>query len=74
MPLIAEPANHAGTPATTAPAALRANDTWLRRLERATERSAQWPQAPHTYVPYGRDNRPRSQRRTESPASARSGI
>eukprot|EP00959_Pyramimonas_sp_CCMP1952_P461827 9482237-Pyramimonas_sp.AAC.1 len=57
----------------TTPAVLPASDLWLRRMGRATERSAQWPQAPHTYMPYGRDIRPRSQRRTESPVSARSG-
>eukprot|EP00959_Pyramimonas_sp_CCMP1952_P375320 7860867-Pyramimonas_sp.AAC.1 len=45
MPLIAESAHNAETPATTAPAALPANDMWLRRMERATERSAQWLQA-----------------------------
>eukprot|EP00959_Pyramimonas_sp_CCMP1952_P259725 5430564-Pyramimonas_sp.AAC.1 len=45
----------------------------VRRMERATERSAQWLQAPHAYMPYGRDIRPRSQRRTERPVIARSG-
>eukprot|EP00959_Pyramimonas_sp_CCMP1952_P334773 7010403-Pyramimonas_sp.AAC.1 len=38
MPLIAETANNPGRPATIAPAALPANDMWLRRMERATER------------------------------------
>eukprot|EP00959_Pyramimonas_sp_CCMP1952_P377076 7898166-Pyramimonas_sp.AAC.1 len=47
-PLIAETANNAGTPATTIPAALPASDMWLRRMGRATERSAQWLQAPRT--------------------------
>eukprot|EP00959_Pyramimonas_sp_CCMP1952_P041520 868363-Pyramimonas_sp.AAC.1 len=47
---------------------------WWRRMERAAERSAQWLQAPHTHMPFGRDTRPRSQRRTGGPASARSGI
>eukprot|EP00959_Pyramimonas_sp_CCMP1952_P421792 8836275-Pyramimonas_sp.AAC.1 len=47
---------------------------WLRRMERATGRSAQWLQSPHTSMPHGRDTRPRSQRRTESPVGARSGI
>eukprot|EP00959_Pyramimonas_sp_CCMP1952_P073730 1541220-Pyramimonas_sp.AAC.1 len=42
-------------------------------MERATDRSAQWLQSSHSYMPYGRDLRPRSQRRTESPASMRSG-
>eukprot|EP00959_Pyramimonas_sp_CCMP1952_P408157 8554121-Pyramimonas_sp.AAC.1 len=48
MPLIAATANSAGTPATTTPAALPANDMWLTRLERSTEGSAQWLQALHT--------------------------
>eukprot|EP00959_Pyramimonas_sp_CCMP1952_P010530 220673-Pyramimonas_sp.AAC.1 len=47
---------------------------WLRRMERATERSAQWLPAPQTHMPHGRDTRPRSQRSAESPVSARSGI
>eukprot|EP00959_Pyramimonas_sp_CCMP1952_P228788 4783772-Pyramimonas_sp.AAC.2 len=47
---------------------------WLRRTERATDRSAQWLQSPRTYMPFGRDTRPRSQRRTEGPAIVRSGI
>eukprot|EP00959_Pyramimonas_sp_CCMP1952_P256052 5348037-Pyramimonas_sp.AAC.1 len=46
---------------------------WLRRMERATERSAEWLRAPHTIAPHGRDIRPRSQRRKQSPVSARSG-
>eukprot|EP00959_Pyramimonas_sp_CCMP1952_P279196 5837135-Pyramimonas_sp.AAC.1 len=40
VPLISATANNAGAPATTAPSALPATDTWLRRMERATERSA----------------------------------
>eukprot|EP00959_Pyramimonas_sp_CCMP1952_P356591 7467742-Pyramimonas_sp.AAC.1 len=60
----------ATAPAATAPAALLANDAWLRRMERATDRSAQWLQSPHTYMPCGRDTRPRSQRRAESPVRA----
>eukprot|EP00959_Pyramimonas_sp_CCMP1952_P445792 9333526-Pyramimonas_sp.AAC.1 len=74
MPLMAEAANNGGAPATTAPAALPANDMWLRHMERATDRIAQWPQSPHTYMPDGRDTCPRSQRRTESPVCVRSGI
>eukprot|EP00959_Pyramimonas_sp_CCMP1952_P140338 2936595-Pyramimonas_sp.AAC.1 len=46
---------------------------WLKRMGRATERSAHWLQVSHAHTPHGRDIRPRSQRRTESPASARSG-
>eukprot|EP00959_Pyramimonas_sp_CCMP1952_P298992 6253863-Pyramimonas_sp.AAC.1 len=42
-------------------------------MERATDRSAQWLQSSHAYMPYGRDLRSRSQRRTESPVSMRSG-
>eukprot|EP00959_Pyramimonas_sp_CCMP1952_P410934 8611650-Pyramimonas_sp.AAC.1 len=74
MPLVGEPANNAGTPAATAPAGLPANHMWLRRMGRATERSAHWLQVSHAHVPYGRDIRPRNQRRAESPASARSGT
>eukprot|EP00959_Pyramimonas_sp_CCMP1952_P190931 3992988-Pyramimonas_sp.AAC.1 len=48
MPLVAETANNAGTPATTAPPSMPVNDTWLRRMERATDRIAQWPQYPRT--------------------------
>eukprot|EP00959_Pyramimonas_sp_CCMP1952_P121666 2544076-Pyramimonas_sp.AAC.1 len=66
-PLLAEAANNAGTPAATAPATVPVNDMWLRRMERATDGSAQWLQPPHTYMPHGRDARLRSQRRTESP-------
>eukprot|EP00959_Pyramimonas_sp_CCMP1952_P391625 8206893-Pyramimonas_sp.AAC.1 len=40
-------------------------------VERATEGDAQWPPAPHGSMPYGRSLRTR---RTESPASARSGA
>eukprot|EP00959_Pyramimonas_sp_CCMP1952_P229548 4799436-Pyramimonas_sp.AAC.1 len=72
MPLVAEPANNAGAPAATAPAGLPATDLWLRRIQRATERSAHWFQVSHTYVPYGRGIRPRNQRRAEIPVSARS--
>eukprot|EP00959_Pyramimonas_sp_CCMP1952_P058059 1211964-Pyramimonas_sp.AAC.1 len=42
-------------------------------MERATDRSAQWRQSPHAYMPYGRGFRPRSQRRTESLVSMRGG-
>eukprot|EP00959_Pyramimonas_sp_CCMP1952_P241119 5039054-Pyramimonas_sp.AAC.1 len=73
MPLIAETANNAGAPATSSPPSVPVNDAWLRRMERATDKSAQWLQSPHAYMPYGRDIRPRSQRRTESPVSVRSG-
>eukprot|EP00959_Pyramimonas_sp_CCMP1952_P152003 3180201-Pyramimonas_sp.AAC.1 len=61
MPLVAETANNAGAPATSAPPTVPVNDTWLRRMERATDRSAQWLQSPRTYMPSGRDIRPRSQ-------------
>eukprot|EP00959_Pyramimonas_sp_CCMP1952_P277505 5801340-Pyramimonas_sp.AAC.1 len=61
MPLIAKTANNAGAPAAAAPPAVPVNDTWFRRMERATDRSAQWLQYPHTHMPYGRDIRPRSQ-------------
>eukprot|EP00959_Pyramimonas_sp_CCMP1952_P131359 2746802-Pyramimonas_sp.AAC.1 len=71
MPPIAETANNARTPAAAAPPAAPVNDTRLRRMERATDRSAQWLLFPHAHMPYGRDIRPRNQRRTESPASAR---
>eukprot|EP00959_Pyramimonas_sp_CCMP1952_P022672 476258-Pyramimonas_sp.AAC.1 len=43
-------------------------------MDRATDRSAQWLQSPRAYMPHGRDTRPRSQRRTESLVSVRSGI
>eukprot|EP00959_Pyramimonas_sp_CCMP1952_P404365 8473431-Pyramimonas_sp.AAC.1 len=43
-------------------------------MQRATDRSAQWLQSPHAYVPYGRGIRPRNQHRTESPVSVRSGT
>eukprot|EP00959_Pyramimonas_sp_CCMP1952_P406602 8522091-Pyramimonas_sp.AAC.1 len=55
MPLVAEPANNAGAPAVTAPAGLPANDARLRRIEKTTERSANWLQISHAYTPYGRD-------------------
>eukprot|EP00959_Pyramimonas_sp_CCMP1952_P086728 1813817-Pyramimonas_sp.AAC.1 len=42
-------------------------------MERATDRSAQWLQSSPAYMPYGRDLRSHSQRRTESPVSMRSG-
>eukprot|EP00959_Pyramimonas_sp_CCMP1952_P337046 7057875-Pyramimonas_sp.AAC.1 len=42
MPLIAETANNADAPAASAPPAVPVNDTWLGRIERATDRSAQW--------------------------------
>eukprot|EP00959_Pyramimonas_sp_CCMP1952_P205043 4287447-Pyramimonas_sp.AAC.1 len=67
MPLVSETADNAGAPARSAPPSVPVNDTWLRRMERATDRSAQWVQSSHAYMPYGRDLRPRSQRRTESP-------
>eukprot|EP00959_Pyramimonas_sp_CCMP1952_P258751 5408977-Pyramimonas_sp.AAC.1 len=73
MPLVAETDNNAGTPARSAPPSVLANGTWLRCVERATDRSAQWLQSPRAYMPYGRDLRPRSQRRRESPVSMRSG-
>eukprot|EP00959_Pyramimonas_sp_CCMP1952_P363799 7618166-Pyramimonas_sp.AAC.1 len=69
MPLIAETANTAGAPAAAAPFAVPVNDTWLRRMERSLDRSAQWLQSPHTHMPHGRDIRPRNQRRTESPVA-----
>eukprot|EP00959_Pyramimonas_sp_CCMP1952_P068892 1438137-Pyramimonas_sp.AAC.1 len=74
MPLIAETANNAGAPAASAPPAVPVNDTWLRRMKSATDRSAQWLQSPHAYKPYGRDIRPGNQRRTESPVSMRIGA
>eukprot|EP00959_Pyramimonas_sp_CCMP1952_P322249 6743114-Pyramimonas_sp.AAC.1 len=40
MPLVAETDNSAGTPATSAPPSVPVNDTWLRRMERVTDRSA----------------------------------
>eukprot|EP00959_Pyramimonas_sp_CCMP1952_P390460 8182090-Pyramimonas_sp.AAC.1 len=40
MPLLSETADNVGVPATTAPAALTANEMWLGRMERASERSA----------------------------------
>eukprot|EP00959_Pyramimonas_sp_CCMP1952_P335855 7032629-Pyramimonas_sp.AAC.1 len=49
------------------------NETWLGRTEKAADRSAQWFQSSHACMPYGRDLRPRSQRRTESPVRMRSG-
>eukprot|EP00959_Pyramimonas_sp_CCMP1952_P406319 8515752-Pyramimonas_sp.AAC.1 len=42
-------------------------------MERAAELSAQWLQSLFTHT-YGRGTRPRRQRRTESPASALSGV
>eukprot|EP00959_Pyramimonas_sp_CCMP1952_P023207 488213-Pyramimonas_sp.AAC.2 len=73
MAAVAEIDNNAGAPARSAPPSVPVNDTRLRSMERATDRSAQWLQSPHTYMPYGRDPRPRNQRRTESPVSVRSG-
>eukprot|EP00959_Pyramimonas_sp_CCMP1952_P220542 4611027-Pyramimonas_sp.AAC.1 len=73
MPLVAETDSNAATPARSAPPSVPVNDTWLRRMERATDRSAPWLQSSHAYMPYGRDLRARCQRRTESPASMRSG-
>eukprot|EP00959_Pyramimonas_sp_CCMP1952_P298146 6236501-Pyramimonas_sp.AAC.1 len=73
MPLAAETANNAGAPATSAPLPATVNDTWLRRMERAIDRGSQWLQSARAYMPDGRDIRPRNQRRTESPASVRSG-
>eukprot|EP00959_Pyramimonas_sp_CCMP1952_P226969 4745509-Pyramimonas_sp.AAC.1 len=72
MPLVAETANNAGAPATSAPPSAPVNDAWLRRMERATDGGAQWPQSPRAHMPHGRDLRPRNQRKTESPASMRS--
>eukprot|EP00959_Pyramimonas_sp_CCMP1952_P042897 897632-Pyramimonas_sp.AAC.1 len=40
MPLVAETANNAGAPATSAPPLVPVNDAWLRRMERAADRSA----------------------------------
>eukprot|EP00959_Pyramimonas_sp_CCMP1952_P374833 7849818-Pyramimonas_sp.AAC.1 len=74
MPLIAETASNAGGPAASAPPAAPVNDAWLWRMERATDRSAQWLRSPHAYMPYGQDIRPRNQRGTESPVSSRSGT
>eukprot|EP00959_Pyramimonas_sp_CCMP1952_P262287 5484749-Pyramimonas_sp.AAC.1 len=67
MPLVAESADAAGAPAETTPAGLPANEAWLRRIERSTDRSMHWLRAPDGSVPYGR---PVCARRTESPASA----
>eukprot|EP00959_Pyramimonas_sp_CCMP1952_P300951 6296499-Pyramimonas_sp.AAC.1 len=53
MPAIAEAANNAGIPVPCAPAALPAHDTWLRRMEGAADRSAQWLLSPHTYMACG---------------------
>eukprot|EP00959_Pyramimonas_sp_CCMP1952_P145183 3039927-Pyramimonas_sp.AAC.1 len=61
MPPVAETANNAGAPATSAPPSVPVDDTWLRRMEKATDRSAQWLQSRRTHMPYGRDMRPRSQ-------------
>eukprot|EP00959_Pyramimonas_sp_CCMP1952_P335076 7016419-Pyramimonas_sp.AAC.1 len=72
-PLVAETDNNAGTPARSAPPSVPVNDTWLRRMERATDRSAQLLQSSLSDMPYGRDLRPRSQRRTQSLVSMRSG-
>eukprot|EP00959_Pyramimonas_sp_CCMP1952_P420273 8802447-Pyramimonas_sp.AAC.1 len=74
MRLRAETANNAGAPAATAAAAVLVNDMWQRRMERAADRSAHWLQSPHNYMTYWRVIRPRNQRSTESPASARSGA
>eukprot|EP00959_Pyramimonas_sp_CCMP1952_P066858 1395916-Pyramimonas_sp.AAC.1 len=41
MPLVAETDRNAGTPARSAPPSVPVNDTWLRRMERATDGSAQ---------------------------------
>eukprot|EP00959_Pyramimonas_sp_CCMP1952_P061053 1275717-Pyramimonas_sp.AAC.1 len=73
MPLVADTANNAGVPATSPPPSVPVNDTWLRRMERATDRSAQWLHSPRACMPYGRDIRPRNLRGTESPVSVRSG-
>eukprot|EP00959_Pyramimonas_sp_CCMP1952_P195850 4094516-Pyramimonas_sp.AAC.1 len=73
IPLVAETGSHAGAPARSAPPSVPVNDTWLGRMERATDRSAQWLQSSRSYMPYGLDLRSRSQRRTESPVSMRSG-
>eukprot|EP00959_Pyramimonas_sp_CCMP1952_P074579 1558171-Pyramimonas_sp.AAC.1 len=61
MPLVAESASNAGTPAAIAPAALPAKAPWLRRMVRATERSAQWLQLSHAHMPYGSYIRPPAQ-------------
>eukprot|EP00959_Pyramimonas_sp_CCMP1952_P188012 3931309-Pyramimonas_sp.AAC.1 len=49
------------------------NDTRSRRMERVIDRSAQWLQSSHAYMPCGRDLRSCRQHRTESPVSMRSG-
>eukprot|EP00959_Pyramimonas_sp_CCMP1952_P268627 5616694-Pyramimonas_sp.AAC.1 len=74
MPLVAETADNAGAPATSAPPSVPVNDTRLRRMKRATDRSAQWLQSLRACMPYGRDIRPRNQRRAEGPVSVRSGT
>eukprot|EP00959_Pyramimonas_sp_CCMP1952_P224759 4699873-Pyramimonas_sp.AAC.1 len=61
-----------GAPTAATPAGFPANDQWLRRIERATERSSHWLQVSHGYTPYGRPLR--NQRRAESPLSIRSGT
>eukprot|EP00959_Pyramimonas_sp_CCMP1952_P170622 3565653-Pyramimonas_sp.AAC.1 len=58
MPLVAETDNNAGRPARSAPPSVPVNDAWLRRKERATDRSAQWLQSPRAYMPHGRNLRP----------------
>eukprot|EP00959_Pyramimonas_sp_CCMP1952_P099177 2073510-Pyramimonas_sp.AAC.1 len=59
MPLVAETDNNAGAPARSAPSsvpdAMRGRFAW----KRATDRSAQWLHSSHSYMPCGRDLRPR---------------
>eukprot|EP00959_Pyramimonas_sp_CCMP1952_P087234 1824989-Pyramimonas_sp.AAC.1 len=59
MPLVAETDNNAGTPALSDSPPVPVNDAWLRRMERAIDRGAQWLQSSHAYTPHGRDLRPR---------------
>eukprot|EP00959_Pyramimonas_sp_CCMP1952_P309720 6481477-Pyramimonas_sp.AAC.1 len=55
MPSVAETDNDAGAPARSAPPSVSVNDTWLRRVERATDRGAQWLQSSHSYMSHGRE-------------------
>eukprot|EP00959_Pyramimonas_sp_CCMP1952_P233938 4888619-Pyramimonas_sp.AAC.1 len=45
IPLVAETDSTAGAPARSAPPSAPMNDAWLRRVDRATDRSAQWLQS-----------------------------
>eukprot|EP00959_Pyramimonas_sp_CCMP1952_P365931 7663898-Pyramimonas_sp.AAC.1 len=73
MPLVAGTNSNAGVPARSAPPSVPVNDMWLRRMGRAADRGAQWLQSSYSYMPYGRDLRPRSQRRTGGLVGMRSG-